>query len=348
MPNLIFVFRRYRHTFLLIGAILLGSLLGSFSDRAVTFSDNWLDLAILALVTLLFAEVPISRIRIGKQDRPVLIALWVANFVIIPPLGYGLARIFLHGHELAMIGVMIYFMSPCTDWFLGFTRLAKGNTALGMMFIPISMATQLALYPVYIRLFTPNQVSTQIHQTGETIYGWFIVPVVIAALLQLIARLSPPKVKEPLSRTISSLSMVAILGVVVLVFTANISTILDQVHLVPRILAAVFVFFVGTWFAAEWISARFRFTYENRALLSVSTAARNAPLMLAITVLALPDQPLIYAALVVGMLLEFPHLTILTELLNRSRRKQLAADHATDGWSEQPGSETSTQGGHIW
>ena len=49
----------------------------------------------------------------------------------------------------------------------------------------------------------------------------------------------------------------------------------------------------------------------------MTIAARNAPLMLAVTLTALPGQPLIYAALIIGMLLEFPHLTVLQRLLVR-------------------------------
>ena len=37
--------------------------------------------------------------------------------------------------------------------------------------------------------------------------------------------------------------------------------------------------------------------------------------MLAVTAIAIPDQPLIYAALVIGMLVEFPHLTALKHAL---------------------------------
>jgi hypothetical protein len=39
--------------------------------------------------------------------------------------------------------------------------------------------------------------------------------------------------------------------------------------------------------------------------------------MLGLTMAALPNQPLIYAALIIGMLVEFPHLTALKHLLLR-------------------------------
>jgi len=50
--------------------------------------------------------------------------------------------------------------------------------------------------------------------------------------------------------------------------------------------------------------------------------------MLAVTMTALPGQPLIYAALVIGMLVEFPHMTALRHLLLSSRRRHARRDCA--------------------
>ena len=47
----------------------------------------------------------------------------------------------------------------------------------------------------------------------------------------------------------------------------------------------------------------------------MTMAARNAPLMLAFTTLALPDQPLVLAVIVLGMLIEIPLLAALERVL---------------------------------
>ncbi len=62
------------------------------------------------------------------------------------------------------------------------------------------------------------------------------------------------------------------------------------------------------------------------------TAARNAPLMLGVTVSAFPGRPLIYAALVIGMLVEFPHLTVLRHLLLKQVPSSSTVAAATIGW----------------
>ena len=53
----------------------------------------------------------------------------------------------------------------------------------------------------------------------------------------------------------------------------------------------------------------------------MTTTARNSPLVLGLATIALPDQPLVYAVLIIGMLVEFPHLTLLSRFLLHSRNR---------------------------
>lgn len=307
-------------TVLLVGAIALGATLGSFSDGAATRLGGWVDPTIVALVTLLIFEMRPEGIRhAGSNLRFVAIA-WCCNFLIIPVIGYGVASLFLHGQPLAFTGLVIYFMAPCTDWFLGFTRLAKGNATLGAALIPINMVSQLALYPVYLHLFANRQTGFQTGEIPSTLVQWFLIPFVVAIGLHLAFRLLLPA--QPFERILDGAGSVipwVIALLVVEMFAANVSTIHEHLSLFALILVAVFVFFVATWLLGEGVSRLAGLAYPEHALLTMTTAARNAPLMLGITAAAIPDQPLIYAALVIGMLVEFPHLTALKHLLLRQR-----------------------------
>ncbi|WP_353428968.1 MULTISPECIES: hypothetical protein [Paracoccus] len=66
----------------------------------------------------------------------------------------------------------------------------------------------------------------------------------------------------------------------------------------------------------------FRLPDPQQALLAMTTAARNAPLMLAVTAVAIPDQPSTLATIVIGMLVEFPHLTALKQVLLARRHRK--------------------------
>lgn len=313
------LFDNFGTTLLLLAAIAIGSLTGSFAPDAAGRLSGWVDPLILALVSLLFFEVSFANLAgVGRNLRFLSIA-WVANFLLIPLIGWGIASLFLSGQPLLLTGLLIYFIAPCTDWFLGFTKLARGNIALGSILLPVNLISQLLLYPVFLGLFSGKALGIDIAGLSQTLWQWFLVPFVSAVVLRQVVRLVlPAAVSDGIVRLAGGLVPFTIAALVVCLFAGNIATILGHKTDFLVILAAVFCFFVATWFLAEFITRRFRLAYPEHALLTMTTAARNAPLMLGLTTAVFPDQPLIHAAIVIGMLVEFPHLTALKHLLLRN------------------------------
>lgn len=303
-------------SFLLMGAIVLGALLGHFLPASGQWLGDRVDHTLLALVGMLFFGVRFGALVQAAGHLRFLVIALLANFVLVPLIGYGVASLFLSAHPLIMVGLVIYFMSPCTDWFLGFTRLAGGNVALGAALIPINMVVQLLLYPLYLQWFTHHAVQVQAGTLGDVLLRWFLVPLVVAVVLHQAAfwLLSRARFAR-LLHVVDQATPWVIALLVLEIFAANIPVILEHRAVFVRVLLAVFVFFVLTFALGEGISRLFRLRYPEHALLTMTIAARNAPLMLAVTMAALPGQPLVYAALVIGMLVEFPHLTALRRLL---------------------------------
>lgn len=309
-------YTNFGSTLLLIGSIIFGSLIGIYSPETGSLLGDYVDHTILILVSLIFFEVEFKTLTKISKHLKFLSVAWMANFVLIPTIGFLIASLFLSGHPLLFTGLLIYFMAPCTDWFLGFTKLARGNTALGTILLPINLISQLLLYPVYLGLFAGEQVGVNITSIGDTLINWFLIPLVGVMIVHMILRaiLPIPKFEQLLSLANKAIAFVISI-LVALIFAANIGTIFEHVGAFAIILIAVFIFFVSTYYLGEALSRFFKFNYPEHALLTMSTAARNAPLMLGVTVAALSGQPLIYAAIIIGMLVEFPHLTVLKHIL---------------------------------
>lgn len=307
---------------LLVAAIIIGSFIGIVSPDMGSTLGGYVDYLILVLVSLLFFEVRFELLSRGLQNIRFLSIAWIANFVLIPTIGFLIASLFLHGQPLLFTGLVIYFMAPCTDWFLGFTKLARGNTSLGTVLMPINIISQLLLYPIYLYLFAREQVGVDIASIGDTLLNWFLVPFIGAVVVHMVLRAVLPKEKlEYLLELVGASIPFVISALVASIFAANIGTILAHATAFIYILVAVFIFFAITYFLGEWISRYFKLDYPEHALLTMTTAARNAPLMLGVTAAVLPGQPLIYAAIIIGMLVEFPHLTALKHLLLRKHAK---------------------------
>ncbi|MEM6911861.1 MAG: hypothetical protein AAF555_09800 [Verrucomicrobiota bacterium] len=310
-------------------AVLPGLALGLLSPAAGEALGAVIDPLVLSLLVLLFFEVRFQPLLKATRHLRFLSLAWAANFLLIPLLGWGIASLFFGNQPALFAGLLLYFLFPCTDWFLGFTRMAKGDVALGAVLLPINLLSQLLLFPVYLTLFIGTPSGSGVSGLWGSLWQWFLLPFAGALLLRfLLSRLLSPTRFETLPRLAGSLVPWILAALVCCVFGQHAPTLLAHPGELAFILPAVFLFFLVTWLLGEFLARRFRLAHGQKVLLAMTTAARNTPLVLGLTMIALPDQPLIYAALILGMLVEFPHLTALSRLLSKEESQDTAPPQA--------------------
>ncbi len=62
-----------------------------------------------------------------------------------------------------------------------------------------------------------------------------------------------------------------------------------------------------------------KLSHQNRVLMIMTTTARNAPLILTLTIAVILDKPIIYATIIIGMLIECPLLIALNIIINKQK-----------------------------
>jgi ACR3 family arsenite transporter len=313
--------KEYIMSLVFLVAIMLGSLLGVFFPSLSGVLSDYTDYMLLILMFLIFLEVPFENLFSSIKNYRSLSLMVMTNFLVIPTIGFLFASLFFSGNSLVMLGVLIYFIAPCTDWFLGFTKVAKGNTALGSILLPINMILQLVLYPVYIFLFMGKNVQVDLSEMFSTLFDWFLIPFVLGVVLHFVFnKIFSDKVNLRVGFAVENLINLVLVVIVLSLFAVNVNTILDNFAIFPVILLAVFLFFITVYFVVEFISKFSNFSYEDFALFSMTTSARNAPMMLGVTMSVFPNEPLVYSALIIGMLIEFPHLSVLSGILLKKKK----------------------------
>ena len=299
-------------------AIFLGLGIGHFLPASGETLDALVDPLVLGLLALIFFEVRFAPLREASRHLSFLSLAWITNFILIPVLGCAIATLFFGQEPALFAGLLLYFLFPCTDWFLAFTRIAKGDVALGSVLIPINLISQLLLFPVYLSLFIGLQTSFDLIGIWGTLAEWFLLPFLGAMLLRLLLSKAFSIARfERITGFAGSVVPWALSALVLCIFSSHASQLTANPGAFPLILLAVFLFFVLTWVLGQVIAWRFRLDHTQQVLLAMTTTARNSPLMLGLATIILPNQPLVYAALIIGMLVEFPHLTILSRLLLR-------------------------------
>lgn len=135
-------------------SILAGLLLGGhFPELAPLFESLlWPVLAVLLYAT--FVQVPLLHVREAFRDRRFLLANLAGNFLLIPLLLW-LTLPLLPADPALQLGVLLVLLMPCTDWFITFTQLGRGDTARAIAISPLNLLLQLVLLPLYLWLMLP-------------------------------------------------------------------------------------------------------------------------------------------------------------------------------------------------
>ena len=303
-------------TVLLPSAMLLGLGFGTLFHGSGEELGVLIDPLVLTLLTLIFFEVRFARLRIASDQLTFLFLAWVTNFILIPILSWGLASSFFSDQPALFTGLFLYLLFPCTDWFLAFTRIAKGDVPLGSILIPINLISQLFFFPIYLAMFISSETSFEVVDTWRMFWQWFLIPFLGGFLIRFILSsvLSSDRLKS-VTTFAGSLIPWFLSALVFCIFSCHTLELAAYSSTFPFILLAIFLFFFATWLMGEFFKRFFRFTGPQHTLFAMTTTARNSPLMLGLATIALPDQPMIYAVLIIGMLVEFPHLTFLSRIV---------------------------------
>lgn len=242
--NLVHI-QRVAQSILIALAIVFGVALHQINPSTASEVGTYSDWTILLLLSLLLFEIRIPNLRLTKENSLIIALSLLVNFIITPILAYAISSLFFEKGSLIFIGLMIYFIAPCTDWFLGFTKIAGGNTSLGSTLIPINMAIQLLLYPYLMYVIGHQVLPIDVNYIGSTIMDWFILPLAIAIGAKLIMHfVIKEQVATFVSNTISHLIPLVIAALVFFIFASNSATLFDGHTFIFTIGLAIFTFFV--------------------------------------------------------------------------------------------------------
>ncbi|GAB3193275.1 arsenic resistance protein [Nesterenkonia suensis] len=301
---------------LFLFAMIAGLLLGLLGDVQVPVMP-----IIMVLLGLLFLEVRWEGGRELLRSRRAAALALALNFLVLPMAALGIVTLIVPDDDVVRLGLLIYLLFPCTDWFLGFTRVAGGSTALGAALIPVSLVLQLLLYPVWVSAVTGRGLPGVMEALWPALLEGLLIPAGAAVALRVVIRLVGGRagllrVRRAAGAVIPWTIAALILGL----FASGAGDALLELAVLVQVLAAVVLFFAISFALAQRVSRSAGLSEEEGILVVFTTASRNAPLMLAVTSLALGEDPVVTAVIVLGMLLEFPHLTMLSWWLRRRRR----------------------------
>ena len=270
-----------------LAAIVCGLALGSVATDVAPRFETLLWPVLAALLYATFVQVPLLHVRDAFRDRRFVLAILLGNFVLIP-LVVWLILPWLPDDPALHLGVLLVLLVPCTDWFITFTQLGRGNTARAIAVTPLNLLLQLLLLPVYLWLLLPAADFSAALRTEEMLPAALALiglPLVAAAFTE---RWVEAKAERAVWRERLGWWPVSLLAVVVfLIAGAQVGTVLDAGPLLLTVLPVFVGFLLVAALLALGLTKWLRLPMDAGRTVAFSMGTRNSFVVLPFA-LALP------------------------------------------------------------
>jgi ACR3 family arsenite efflux pump ArsB len=206
-------------------------------------------------VVFIFLIVLVYSLALGAQFGDILRSLrnvrffavaWFMNFVVIPLVAFVLALAFLGPYPAIFVGFILYSIAPCTDWFLIFTSMAKGDVPLGLALLPTNLVLQVVLIPVYLFLFAGLMVPFQVSALVETFAVFIVLPFALAGVTRWAMKRARSEEwrNDVLGRTLPNLQVMTLVVIIFFIFASQADVILENLGPLSIIIVPTALLFV--------------------------------------------------------------------------------------------------------
>jgi ACR3 family arsenite transporter len=282
--------------FYVVLAMGLGLLIGH--PNAAWISKNSSTVSNLTTLAVFFIIYPMminlkleALLKAGKNVKGLLLAVGY-NFVWAPLIGWVLAKVFLTDPLLAL-GFLLVMVVPCSSMSIGYTGLAEGNLELATVVVALSFVLAVVAVPLWMTIFAANySVPIPISDMLMSILTVLIAPMILGFLTRwVLTRWLGEKKFQRLQPLFPALSLLAMYGIVFMIFFAKATMIVDKWQTVLLLLVPNGLFIAITLVVVTWINRRLGLSYrDNMAVVFASTGKNNGT---AIAIATMAFSPLV-------------------------------------------------------
>lgn len=294
---------------IIFSAVILGLVLSNI-DLIAHNTSYLINIFLCLMLYGLFLEVPLNDLKDSFKNIKFTSTSLIINFIWTPLFGYFIGSLFLKGNVDVLIGFFMLILTPCTDWYLVFTKLAKGDLTLSLSILPINLILQIILLPVYLILFFSSGNTMDYVQLAYSLLIVIVIPFIAAQTTKFLLK---DDLKQKATEIFTELQIWFLSLAVFCIFASQGELLFTNLNSVVTIFIPLIIFFIVNVIIDLLVSEKINFSYSEYASLTMTTLARNSPLALAIAINSFPGHELISIALVIGPLIELPILYIVSK-----------------------------------
>lgn len=310
-------------TLIIFAAMPLGLLLGQVGIIE-TYADNFVTPFLFVMLFGAFLNIPLKDYRKAFSNVRFSITTIAINFIWTPILVWLLGKLFLSHSPIMQLGFIMLMVTPCTDWYLIFTGVVKGNVPLSATVLPVNLVFQVVLLPVYLLIFGGVSETVNLPDVINSVMIMLILPFSLAQIGKwLLSRIPDMNQKDRIYHGFGSMQTILLAMAIAAMFASKGKSLLTSLNVVAILLLPILLFYIINFLLAQGVGRAFGYSYEDRASLTLTTIAKNSPMTLGVALMAFPNEPLIHLIMVIEPLIELPAMMLITRILLLIRKREI-------------------------